>query len=65
MNEYKLIRIWQIDHKLVVAKNIEDAIAVFKMYMGNDYQDEPKHISAVGSDAMLPDYVALIKKDEK
>ena len=65
MNGWTLTKVWQIDHKLVVAKTIEDAIALFKIYMGKDYRDEPKHISAIGTDAMLRDYDALIKEDEK
>lgn len=63
MNEWTLIRIWQIDHKLVVAKTIEDAIALFKIYMGKDYRDEPKNIVAIGTDALLRDYNALIKEE--
>ena len=29
MNEWILTRVWQVDHKLVVAKTIEDAIALY------------------------------------
>lgn len=63
MNGYTLTRIWQVDHKLVIAKTIEDAIALFKTYMGKEYRDEPKHIKAVSIDSVLPDYNAIIKED--
>lgn len=64
MNGYTLIRIWQIDHKLVVAKTIEDAIALFKTYMGKEFKDEPKSVKAVGSDNYSSDYDAIIKEDK-
>ena len=66
MNGWKLTRVWQIDHKLVVAPTIEDAIAVFKTYMGKDYRDEPHDIRGIATDSIvLADYEALIKEDEK
>ena len=63
MNGWNLIRVWQIDHKLVVAKTIEDAIALFKLYMGKEYTDEPRNVRAIGSDNYIADYEALIKED--
>jgi len=66
MNGWTLIRVWQIDHKLVVAPTIEDAIALFKKYMGKDYRDEPHDIRGICTDSIvLSDYEALIKEDEK
>ena len=63
MNGYTLTRIWQIDHKLVVAKTIEDAIALFKTYMGKEFKDEPKNVKAVGNDSYSSDYDTIIKEE--
>ena len=65
MNGWKLTRVWQIDHKLVVAPTIEGAIALFKTYMGKDYRDEPHDIRGICTNALLSDYDALIGEDEK
>lgn len=63
MNGYTYIRVWQVDHKLVVAKTIEDAIALFKTYMGKDYRDGPRNVRAIGSDNYIAEYDALIKEN--
>lgn len=63
MNGWTLTRVWQVDHKLVIAETIKDAVALFKTYMGKDYKDEPKNVSAIGSDNYMVDYNALIKED--
>ena len=63
MDKWTLTRVWQIDYKLVVAKTIEDAIALFKTYMGEDYRIEPRNIRAIGSDNFMADYEALIKEE--
>ena len=60
---WTLTRVWQVDHKLVVAKTIEDAIALFKTYMGEDFTREPRNVRAIGSDNYLVDYDALIKEE--
>ncbi len=63
MNGYTLTRVWQVDHKLVVAKTIEDAIALFKTYMGEDFTREPRNVRAIGSDNYMVDYDVLIKEE--
>lgn len=63
MNGYSYTRVWKIDHKLVVAETIEDAIKLFKLYMGKDYHDEPMEIYAVGCVGL--DYAAIIKEEKK
>ena len=63
MNGWTLTRVWQVDHKLVVAKTIEDTIALFKTYMGKDYTGEPRNVRAIGSDNYLVDYDAIIKEE--
>ena len=65
MNGWKLTRVWQIDHKLVVAPTIEDAIAVFKIYMGKNYHDEPRDIRGICTNVLLSDYDALFKEGEE
>lgn len=63
MNGWTLTRVWQVDNTLVVAKTIEEAIALFKTYMGKELTGEPKNIRAIGSDNYIADYNALIKEE--
>ena len=63
MNGWTITRVWRIDHKLVVAKTIEEAIEVFKSYMGKDYQDEPHDIAGISTGTFPTDYNALIKEE--
>lgn len=63
MNGYTFTRVWQVEHTLVVAKTIEDAIALFKTYMGKDLMGEPRNVRAIGSDNCFADYDAIIKKE--
>lgn len=66
MKGYTYIKVWEIDSKLVVATTIEDAIALYKTYMGKEYHDEPKNIWAVGnSDCVCRNYDAIIKEELK
>ena len=62
MNGCAVIRVWEIDEHLVVAPTIEDAIALFKTYMGKDYRDEPKNITAIGNSSCCKNYFAIIKE---
>ncbi len=63
MNGWTVTKVWEIDGHLVVAPTIEDAIALFKTYMGKDYRDEPKNITAIGNSASCSwSYSAIIKK---
>ena len=45
MNGWKLTKVWQVDHKLVIADTINEAVELFKAYMCND--DEPLSIQAI------------------
>lgn len=63
MNGWRLTKIWQVDHKLVVADTINEAVELFKAYMGND--DEPLSIQAISTNMALSDYNALIKEDDE
>ena len=49
MNGWTITKVWEIDEHLVVAPTIEDAIALFKTYMGENYRDEPKNITAISN----------------
>lgn len=60
MNGWTLTKVWLIDHKLVVADTIEEAIALFKKRIDNSFY-EPKEIKAVSAD-VYKDYDALIKE---
>lgn len=65
MNGWTLTRVWQVDHKLVIAKTIEDAIALFKTYMGENYKNhkvEPNSVRAIEANNCITDYDALIKE---
>lgn len=62
MNGWTLTKVWQVDHKLVVADTINEAVELFKTYMGND--DEPLSIQAISTGRALVDYNALIKEED-
>lgn len=65
MKGYTYTKVWEIDSKLVVATTIEDAIALYKTYMGKEYLDEPKSILAVSnSNCICKNYDAIIKDNE-
>lgn len=65
MNGWKMTKVWQVDHKLVVADTITEAVELFKSYMGTDYHDEPCKVESIGTSTMLCDRYALIKEDKK
>ena len=62
MNGWTLTKVRQVDHKLVVADTISEAVELFKAYMGND--DEPLSIQVISTSSALSDYNALIKEDD-
>ena len=64
MNGWTLTKVWQVDHKLVVAPTIEDALALFKMYMGKGRSGEPYEIKAIRTADYVADYDAIIKESE-
>ena len=63
MNGWRLTMVWQVDHKLVVADTIQEAVELFKSYMGKDYNDEPHSVRAISTDSALSDFYVLIKED--
>lgn len=65
MKGYKLTRVWEIDRHLVVAPTIEEALEVYKSYMGKEYYDGPNTIRAISnSDCFCESYDALIKEEK-
>jgi len=64
MNGWTVTRVWEIDEHLIVAPTIEEAIALFKTYMGKDYRDEPNRITAISNSVCCGrSYTALIKEE--
>lgn len=61
MNGWTLTRVWQVDHKLVVANSIEEAIELYKSYVGEQYGDTIRVIKAVGTDTTISEYDAIVK----
>ena len=37
MNGWTITRVWQVDHKLVVADTVNEAVDLFKAYMGKAF----------------------------
>jgi len=66
MNGWTLTKVWEIDQRLVVARTIEDAVKLYKTYMGKDYRGEPKSVVGISNSVCLcKNYEALIEdKDE-
>lgn len=65
MNGWTLTRVWQVDHKLVVANTVQEAVELFKAYMGKNYTDEPIEIRSIGTNTAMCDRNAIIKEEEK
>lgn len=60
MKGWRFTKVWQVDHKLVVADTINEAVEIFKAYMGKDYLDEPVEIKRIGTDTAISDRDVLI-----
>lgn len=65
MKGWTLTRVWRVGHKLVVAPTSEEAIALFKTYMGKDYRDEPDSLVAIFADTLPRDFQAIIKEEKE
>ena len=62
--KYTYTRIWRIEHKLVIADTIEEAIEVYKTWsesMGNLMSTDITTIKAIGDNQIPEDFNALIK----
>lgn len=63
--EYTYTRIWRIEHKLVIADTIEEAIEVYKTWcesMGDLVSTDITAIKAIGDNQIPENFDALIKK---
>ena len=62
--KYTYTRIWRIEHKLVIADTIEEAIEVYKTWaesVGNVIPTDITTIKAIGDNQIPEDFDALIK----
>ena len=63
--EYTYTRIWRVEHKLVIADTIEEAIEVYKTWsesMSNSMSTDITTIKAIGDNQIPENFNALIKK---
>lgn len=65
MNGWTITRVWQVDHKLVVADTVNEAVDLFKAYMGEDFHDEPNEIRCISTSSAPCDRGAIIKEEKK
>jgi hypothetical protein len=62
--DYRYTRIWRVEHKLVIANTIEEAIKVYKTWaesVGNVIPTDITTIKAIGDNQIPEDFNALIK----
>ena len=62
--KYTYTRIWRIEHKLVIADTIENAIEVYKTWaksVGDVIPTDITTIKAIGDNQIPEDFNALIK----
>lgn len=62
--DYRYTRIWRVEHKLVIANTIEEAIKVYKTWAESLSHIMPTDITtikAVGDNQIPEDFDALIK----
>lgn len=60
MKEWRFTKVWQVDHKFVIADTICEAVNLYKTCFGKDYTDEPYDIQPMSTNSALSDYDALI-----
>jgi hypothetical protein len=62
--DYRYTRIWRVEHKLVVANTIEEAIKVYKTWaesLSNEMSTDITTIKAIGDNQIPENFDALIK----
>lgn len=61
--KYTYTRLWRINHKLIVADTIEDAIILYKAWSENTHYeiDDITKIQAIGDFQIPEDFDVLIK----
>lgn len=63
--DYRYTRIWRVEHKLVIANTIEEAIKVYKTWaesLSNVMSTDITTIKAIGDNQIPENFDALIKK---
>lgn len=62
--KYTYTRLWRINHKLIVADTIEDAIILYKTWSENTHYeiDDITKIQAIG-DSQIPENFDVLIKD--
>lgn len=63
--KYTYTRIWRVEHKLVVADTIEEAIEVYKTWaesIGDLMTTDITTIKAIGDNQIPEDFNAIIKE---
>lgn len=62
--KYTYTRLWRINHKLIVADTIEDAIILYKAWSENTHYeiDDITKIQAIG-DSQIPENFDVLIKD--
>lgn len=62
---YTYTRIWRVEHKLIVADTIEEAVEVYKTWaesMGDLMTPDITTIKAIGDNQIPENFDAIIKK---
>ena len=63
--EYTYTRIWRVEHKLIIADTIEEAIEVYRTWsesMSDLISKDITTIKAIGDNQIQENFDALIKK---
>ena len=60
MKTYTYTKVWLIDHKLIVAKTLIQAIELMKSYR-NDEKYEPTKVEAISNSPIVRDFDAIIE----
>ena len=62
--KYTYTRLWRINHKLIIADTIEDAIILYKAWSENTHYevDDITRIQAIG-DSQIPETFDVLIKD--
>ena len=59
--DWRHTHVWEINHQLVVADTVEEAISIYRMYSEKGILSEPITIQQIGnSDAIGKDYTAIM-----
>ena len=60
--DYRYTRLWRINHTLVIADSIEEAIELYKTKFNDPIYNDITSIKAIGNNQIPEDFDVLIKK---